>query len=559
MDKGQVAAALEEIGLLLDLLGDNPFKTRAYHNGARIVRGLEEDLDELVRRRELTKIKGIGSALAEKITALVERGKLPYLDELREKVPQGLLQWLKIQGLGAKKARAIHVALGISTLGELEYACIENRLRDLPGFGTASQQKILAGIERVRRNAGRFHQHLLQSEAERLLETVQATTGVLHAEVGGAVRRKAETAVGIEIIAAAEDGGPLMNKMVQDEGVAEIIDRRANALEIRLARGPMATLRIVPDERFSFALLSSTGSEAHLAALRELAGEQPLMEAASEAEIYERLGLEWIPPELREDLGEVDAAAEGRLPELIDEGDIRGMLHCHSTWSDGSSSIEEMAETVRGMAMDYLAICDHSRAAAYAGGLDSERVRGQHREIDGLNSRYGGSFRVLKGIEVDILPDGRLDFEDDLLASFDIVVASVHSGFNFSEEKQTARILRALENPYVDVLGHVTGRLLLARDGYALDLKRVLEVAADRDVAVEVNAHPHRLDLDWRNLREGLARGMKTCINPDAHSLEGLRHIRHGVGVARKGWCTKESVLNAWPLDRLLDHLGARR
>jgi DNA polymerase (family 10) len=539
MDRGRVADALGEIGRLLELLGENPFKTRAYHNASRIVRGLDRDLEELVRAGELTGIKGIGSALAEKITALVEKGELPYLEELRGKVPPGLLEWIKIQGLGVKKARAIHVALGISTLGELEYACIENRLRDLPGFGVATQEKILAGIELLRRNAGRFHRHLLVDEAERLLEEVRAAAGVMRAEIGGDVRRGAETAECIEIVAATGDGGG---------------GRRE-----RLDSGPTFTLQTVTDDGFALALLRSTGSEAHLAALLERSGGRLPEGTGGEADIYERLGLGWIPPELREATGEIEAAAEGRLPELIAEDDIRGVLHCHSTWSDGSSTIEEMAETVRGMSMDYLAICDHSRAAAYAGGLDVERVMDQHREIDYLNAGYGDSFRVLKGIEVDILPDGSLDFEDDVLASFDIVVASVHSGFNLGEEKQTARILRALENRYIDVLGHVTGRLLLAREGYALDLDRVLQTAIDRDVAVEINAHPHRLDLDWRNLREALPRGIKTAINPDAHSLEGLAHLRHGVGVARKGWCTAESVINAWPLDRLLAHLESRR
>jgi DNA polymerase (family 10) len=539
MDRGGVADALGEIGRLLELLGENPFKTRAYHNASRIIRGLDRDLEELVRGGELTAIKGIGSALAEKITTLVEHGELPYLDELRGKVPPGLLEWIKIQGLGPKKARAIHVALGIATLGELEYACIENRLRDLPGFGEATQQNILAGIEAVRRNEGRFHQHLLQDEAERLLEEVRAAAGVIRAEIGGAVRRGAETAEGIEIVAATENGD--------------------GSREERLESGPLLTVTAVSDGEFSLALLRSTGSEGHVEALRELAGGRLPEDAGGEAEIYERLGLGWIPPELREGTGEIEAAAEGRLPELVGEDDIRGVLHCHSIWSDGAGTIEEMAETVRGMSMDYLAICDHSQAAAYAGGLDPERVRGQHREIDDLNAGYGGSFRVLKGIEVDILPDGRLDFEDDVLASFDIVVGSVHSGFNLGEEKQTSRILRALENRYVDVLGHVTGRLLLAREGYALDLERVLEAAIARNVAVEINAHPHRLDLDWRSLRRALPRGMLTAINPDAHSLEGLRHLRHGVSVARKGWCTRESVMNGWPLDRLLGHLEARR
>jgi len=546
MDRKEVAAALAEIGLLLELLGDNPFKTRAYQNGARIIRGLEEDLPDLVRQKSLTGIKGIGDALAEKITTLVEEGSLPYLEELRAKVPPGLLEWLKIPGLGAKKARAIHVALDIRTLGELEYACIENRLRDLQGFGEASQEKILAGIDLIRRNAGRFHQHLLQGEAARVLEIVRGTAGVLRAEIGGSVRRKAETSSSIEIVAVADDGDALVERIET----------------LKPDSGPEVKLRIVPERDFPLALLLSTGSERHLNDLHAYAAEHGGSleeEVAEEQEIYEKLELDWIPPELREGTGEVQAASRGELPLLIQESDIRGLLHCHSRWSDGSSTIAEMAEATRALGMEYLGICDHSRAAAYAGGLDEERVRRQHEEIDELNGRYGASFKVLKGIEVDILPDGSLDFGDDILATFDMVVASVHSSFNLSEEKQTARILRALENRHVDILGHVTGRLLLARDGYALDLKRVLESATARKVAVEINAHPHRLDLDWRHLRAALEKGMKTCINPDAHSVEGLRHLTHGVSIARKGWCTREEALNAWPLGRLLEYVKGRR
>jgi DNA polymerase (family 10) len=546
MDRKGVAAALEEIGLLLELLGDNPFKTRAYHNGARIIRGLEEDLAGLVRQNSLTGIKGIGDALAEKISTLVNEGRLPYLEELRAKVAPGLLEWIKIPGLGAKKARAIHVALDISTIGELEYACIENRLRDLQGFGEASQKKILAGIDLIRRNAGRFHQHLLQAEAARMLEIVRGTAGLRRAEIGGSVRRKAETSRGVEIVAVADDGDALVERIES----------------LKPGSGPEVKLRIVPERDFPLALLLSTGSEAHLDDLREYAaahGGSLETEAEEEPEIYERLELDWIPPELREGAGEVEAASRGELPLLIQESDIRGLLHCHSRWSDGGATIAEMAEATRARGMEYLAICDHSRAAAYAGGLDEDRVRRQHEEIDELNGGYGDSFRVLKGIEVDILPDGSLDFGDDTLCTFDLVVASVHSSFNLSEEKQTTRILRAMENRYVDILGHVTGRLLLARDGYALDLQRVLESAAERQVAVEINAHPHRLDLDWRHLRAALRNGMKTCINPDAHSVEGLRHLTHGVSIARKGWCTRDDALNAWPLGRLLAFIKGRR
>jgi DNA polymerase (family 10) len=574
MDRQHVADALEEIGLLLELLGENPFKTRAYHNGARIIRSFDRDLGEVVRRKELTQIKGIGAALADKISTLVEERRLPYLEQLRAQVPAGLLEWLKIPGLGAKKARAIHVALGISTVGELEYACAENRLRDLDGFGEKSQKKILAGIERLRRHAGRFRQPVVREEAQRLLDLVRGLPGVQRAEVGGSVRRCSETSKDIDIVVSADRAETVMEAFAGAPDVEEITGRGPTKCSVRLVSGPSADLRVVDEESFPFALMYFTGSKAHNIRLRGRAqklgyklNEYALVEEESsegigcrdEAAIYERLGLGYIEPELREDTGEIEAAEGGDLPSLIEYDDLQGVLHCHSNWSDGTATIEEMAEAARGMGLTYLGLCDHSQSAAYAGGLDARRVREQHVEIDGLNRRYGEIFRVLKGIEVDILADGTLDFPDEVLRSFDLVVASVHSRFNLGESQQTERILRALDNPYVDTLGHATGRLLLARDGYELDLTRVLEAAAERGISVEVNAHPSRLDLDWRNLRYGLNKGMKTSINPDAHATNGLRDMEYGVGVARKGWCTKDDVLNAWRLERLLEYLRNRR
>jgi DNA polymerase (family 10) len=333
-------------------------------------------------------------------------------------------------------------------------------------------------------------------------------------------------------------------------------------------------LRVVEREAFPFALLYFTGSKAHNIRLRARAqslgyrlneyglfagDDERSATCRDEREVYRRLGLGYVEPELREDGGEIEAAEQGRLPTLITLEELQGALHCHSVWSDGTATIEEMAEAARATGLSYLGLCDHSRAAAYAGGLDVGRVHEQREEIDALNARFAGSFRVLAGIEVDVLPDGTLDFADEILATFDLVLASVHSHFQLAEQEQTRRILRALDNPYVDVLGHPTGRLLLARDGYPLQLNRILDAAAERGIAVEINAHPSRLDLDWRELRYGLNQGVKTCINPDAHAVEGIRDMEYGVGVARKGWCTAEDALNAWPLDRLLDHLRRRR
>ncbi len=573
MDRREVADRLEEIGTLLELLGENPFKSRAYHNAARILRGLTGDLGELVETGEISKIKGIGTALSEKIATLHATGSLPYLEELRAEVPSGLVQWLGIPGLGPKKARAIHVALGISTLGELEYACRENRLRDLDGFGETSQRKVLDGIQHVRRHAGRFLQPVVREEAERLEALVRGVPGVLRVQVCGSVRRRNETSKDIDVVVSAAAAGAVMDAFAAHPGVAEVTGRGPTKCSVRLAAGPNADLRVVSDDAFPFAVVYFTGSKAHNIAIRGRAQRRGLklneyalvrdrdgteVACEDEAAVYRALGLAWIPPEMREDAGEIELAERGELPVLVTRDDLRGVLHCHSTWSDGAATIEAMALAARERGYEYLAICDHSKAAAYAGGLDAERVRAQHREIEELNGRLDG-FRVLKGIEVDILPDGRLDFEDDVLASVDLVVASVHSRFGLPRDEQTDRVLRALECPYVDVLGHPTGRLLLSRDGYALDLESVLRRAAERGVAVEVNAHPQRLDLDWRGLRYGLPRGLLTAIDPDAHDAEGLDVVDYGLGIARKGWCTAGDVLNARSLEALLEHLRARR
>lgn len=575
MDRERVAEVLEEIGFLLQLLGENPFKTRAYDNAARIIRGLDQDLLALVQRKELIRIKGIGSALAEKIAALVRHGELPYLEGLREQVPTGLLEWLKIPGMGAKKARAIHITLGISTLDELESACRDNLLRELPGFGETSEQKILSGISRLRQHAGRFLLSLAQSEAERLLLAVRQAPGVERAEIAGSVRRRLETVKDIDLVACAREPEQAMNAFAGVEGVLSISGRGPTKCSVRLASGLAADLRVVSGESFPFALLYFTGSKSHNISLRGRAQRQGLRlneyallheedgqarACASEEQIYRELGLrQWIPPELREDQGEIEAAEAGALPSLVEAGELQGLLHVHSSWSDGRASIADLVREARQMGLHYLAVCDHSQAAIYANGLTPERLRQQQQEIDQLNTSLQGEFRVLRGIEVDILHDGSLDMPDAALADLDLVIASVHSRFNLSEQEQTARMLRALDNPFVDVLGHLTGRLLLAREGYPLDVRRVLEAAAERGVAVEINAHPHRLELDWRHLRYGLRQGLKTCISPDAHSTHALHDFLFGVHVARKAWCTAQDVLNAWPLGRLVEHVQQRR
>lgn len=574
MDPSRVADALEEIALLLDLLGENPFKSRAYQNAAGIIRGLDRDLEAVVASGSLREIRGIGEALADKISTLVVSGSLPYLDDLRAQVPPGLLDWLKVPGLGPKKARAIHRALGASTLDDLESACRLGRVRGLAGFGETSERKILQGIERIRLHAGRYLQPLARREAERLLEVIRASGAVIRSEIAGSVRRRAETSKDIDLVASSADPDRVMDAFVACPFVAEVTGRGPTKCSVRLVSGPSADLRIVPDDSFPFALAYFTGSKAHNVALRSRAQRMGLklneyglfreadtqpVPCRDETEIHLALGLAWIPPELREDHGEIEAAAKGALPKLVDREDLRGILHCHSTWSDGTASIETMAEAAIGLGVSYLGLCDHSQAAAYARGLDRRRFESQWEEIDAINARLGGKLRVLKGVEVDVLPDGSLDLPDDALAGFDLVIASIHSRFQLSRQEQTERILRALDNRWVDMLGHPTGRLLLSRDPYEVDLHRVLAAAAQRGIAVEINAHPQRLDLDPAGLRFGLPLGLKTSINPDAHDPAGLADVSWGVGTARRGGCTAEDVLNAWPLERLLDHIARRR
>jgi DNA polymerase (family X) len=573
MDRAQVADSLDEIGTLLELLGENPFKTRAYGNAARIVRALEEDLADLIARKQLGEIKGIGPALVGKITTLVTTGSLPYLDELRAQVPAGMLEWLKVPGLGPKKARAIHVTLGIATLDQLEAAARDGKLRELEGFGAASEKKIADGIARVREHAGRFLRPVVLQQAHGILARVTRLKGV-RAEVAGSVRRGAETSKDIDVVVTAKDADKVMDTFVGMPGVVEVVGRGPTKCSVRLALGPNADLRVVPPESYPFALLYFTGSKAHNVALRARAqklgmklNEYALTREADgrsvpckdEAAIYAALGLPWIPPELREDTGEIEAAERGALPKLVELGDLEGILHCHSTWSDGTNSIREMAEAARAMGMTYLGMCDHSRSAAYAGGMSIEQVREQHREIDALNAEHDGAFRVLKGIEVDILADGTLDYPDEVLRSFDLVVASVHSRFNLTAEEQTARMIRAVAGGFVDIVGHPTGRLLLTRDAYPLDLFALIDAAAEHGVAIEINAHPQRLDLDPSGLRHGLAKGMVTSIDPDSHDAAGLRDVAYGIDTARRGWCTARDVLNTRPLPKLLAWLAHRR
>ena len=571
IDKKDIIRILEEIAVLLELKGESPFKSIAYANAARRLETLEEGLDELVRRGELTSVKGIGDALSRKITELVTTGRLEYYENLRASIPPGHLEMLRIPGLGPKKIRALHEKLSIETLGELEYACMENRLVELPGFGTRTQQKILTGIEHLKRYKERHLYSEALIPAEKLLGMLLGAPGVLTASLAGSIRRGNETVKDIDLLAATGKPEPLSHWFAGLPDVESVTGRGDTKVSVVLRSGVGADLRIVSPQEFPYALHHFTGSKEHNVAMRGRAKQlgikmneyglfqdDVLIPCASEQDVFKALGLAWVPPELRENTGEIEAAETGVMPSLVEAKDIRGILHIHTSASDGSSSLEEIVAAARKMGLEYVGITDHSEAAFYAGGLTPEAVRHQHKAIDAMN-RKDPAFRIFKGIEADILPDGRLDYDDATLETFDFVIAAIHSHFGMSEEEMTARILKALENRHTTILAHPTGRLLLAREPYALDLEKIIDAAASRGKVIELNANPHRLDLDWRHCKYAKRQGARIAINPDAHHVSGLEDIRYGLNIARKGWLEAQDIINCMGLGEMKAFLAKKK
>ena len=551
-----VADILDEIGVMLELSGENPFKSRAYYSAARALTSLDERLDTLVEEHRLSSVQGIGAALTQKITELVTTGRLDYYEKLKASIPQGLIQMLKIPGLGPKKINILHNELGIETVGELEYACKEHRLQDLKGFGRKTQDKILQGIAQIRQ----YHERRLYAEviedAEAILSKVRNHADVVNAEIAGSLRRCMETVKDIDILAATEHPHELSLFLASLPGIDHIIAQGDTKVSVAMDSGINVDFRLVTPVEFPYALHHFTGSKEHNIAMRGRAktknlkmneyglfSGETLLPCHSEEDIFEALGLSYIPPELREDRGEIEAAEAGDLPDLVDISDIRGLLHLHTQASDGADSIEALMDAARDMGMGYIGISDHSQSAFYAGGLSEDEIRAQHDEINLLNERYGNPY-VLKGIESDILPDGSLDYNETILESFDFVIAAVHSHFRMTEEEMTLRIMHAMDNPATTILAHPTGRLLLAREPYRLSMEKILSHAAERGTIIELNANPHRLDLDWRWCRHAKDLGVKITLNPDAHSIRGLSHIRFGVNIARKGWLTPADCIN---------------
>jgi DNA polymerase (family 10) len=579
MDPRTAAHALTRIAALLELRGETRFKTRAYQTAARAITALDtDDLRPLLRDGTLEATPGVGPATLAVVRDLAATGASSLLERLLDDTPEGLLELLRIPGLGPAKIHALHQQLGVTGVRDLAQAAADGRLTDVPGFGEKTAERILKGIAFYEASGARVLFPQAAAEAARLLAEVRRHPDVAAAAVAGSIRRRREVVCDVDVVAAVRgEPAAVAASFARAPAVRTVEGAGTPSVRVTYVDGARLDLHCVPPERYAVALWRATGTDAHVAevsarlAARGLALDGDALRGADgraldvpdEAALYAAAGLAFVVPELREGAGEVDAAAADRLPGLIEPADLRGVLHCHSTWSDGAASVAEMADAARARGWAYLGVTDHSQYASYAGGLPPDAVRRQHDEIDALNARWadaGDAFRLLKGIEADILPDGRVDYAGDaVLDAFDYVIGSVHSRFGMSEREMTDRVCRALDDPRLAILGHPTGRLLLAREGYAIDMHAVIEKAAEVGAAVELNADPHRLDLDWRLCREAKARGVTIEIGPDAHSPAGLDNVAFGIGIARKGWLEPADVLNTGTADDVLAFARRRR
>lgn len=578
MTKDDVAAALDEIGTLLELKGENAFRANAYHNAARTIQQVPGDLKQLVAENKLGAVRGIGEALVEKITTLVTTGKLPYLDDLRASVPAGLVQMLRLPGMGPKKVKALHDTLQIDTIEKLKAACEAGEIAKQKGFGAKTQEKILAGIAFLGTVGNRVRIDLALPLGFALLEQIRGLPGVVRADLCGSLRRRRETSKDIDILVSSADPQPIMDAFVKFPEVVQVTGHgptKSSVVAAMSIYGEKVTLnadlRVVDDAEYAYGLLYLTGSKEHNIRLRQLAidrgwvlneyglgNETERIPAKTEADVYKALGMAYVEPELREDTGEIEAATAKTLPALVADADVRGVFHNHTTYSDGTASLEEMALAAKKLGFEYFGVGDHSQSLTIARGMPPGAVRKQWAEIDRVNAKLSG-IQIIKGTEVDILEDGSLDYDDELLAGFDYVVASVHTLFGMPEDAMTARVCKALAHPAVTMLGHATGRLLLKRAGYAINVDEVLKAAARHGKMIEINAQPSRLDLDWVYVKRAKELGIPIVINPDAHSTGELALYRFGVNVARRGWLTKDDVFNTRSLADVMKELKRRK
>ena len=579
MDKSAITDILEEIAVLLELKGENPFKVRAYTNAARALDNYEGDVAKLVAENRLGELAGIGEALCQKITELVKTGRLKYYEDLRASVPEGLLAMMEIPSLGAKKIKVLHEKLGIKSVAELEAACQAHRVQALAGFGAKTEEKLLAGIAQARDYSALFLYADAWAQAEEIREALRAHEDVLQLSVGGSLRRGREVVKDLDFVASSRQPQEIMDYFVALPWVKSVTNHGATKSSVVLNSGIAVDLRVVSDKEFPYALHHFTGSKEHNVAMRQRAiaqgkkmsewglfeiapgkkgdaeGEGKLIPCRTEEELFAAVGLQYIPPELRENLGEIEAAEKRKIPRLVEWTNLRGTFHCHTTASDGKNTLAEMAAEAQELGLDYLGIADHSKASVQANGLDEQRLMEQINLVRDFNAK-NKDFHVFAGSEVDILKDGRLDFTDDVLRRLDYVVVSVHNAMNQDEEEMTKRVIRAMENEYVTMLGHSTGRLLLQREPSKISLEKIIDCAARTGTWIELNCSSMRMDMDWRWWHRARDKGVKCVINPDAHRVAQFAMLRHGVTLARKGWLRREDVINTLSLEAVTKALA---
>ena len=580
MTREDLAKTLENIALLLELKGENPFKIRAYRTGAETVMQYSGDIVEKAKEDDLKGIKGIGEALQQKLHELASTGKLEYWENLRSEFPETIFELFDIQGVGPKKVKALYEELDIDSIAALKEACEAGKVASLSGFGKKSEEKILEAIQFRETNADRFRLGDVAEPAHRILEALQSHPDCLRAEVGGSFRRGKETVHDLDFLVATRNPQALMDFFVEQEEVVDVIAHGKTKSSVRLEGGLQCDLRAVRTDEWACALMYFTGSKEHNVEIRGRANsrgytlneyrlapkdgsdaEEPLT-FADERALYDFLGLDYIEPELRENSGEVEAAESGDLPRLIELENLRGTFHNHTTASDGKNTLEEMADAARDLGLQYLGIADHSKSSFQANGLDEKRLRAQIEEIRKLNEGYesdGEKFRIFAGNEVDILKDGSLDFDADLMGELDYVVASVHNAMTLSEKEMTKRLIKAIETPEVTMLGHLTGRLLLQREPYAVNVPAIIDACAETGTWIELNCNPWRLDMDWRWWKLAREKGVKCVINPDAHRTDNLQFLWYGIKIARKGWLTRADVMNCLDLDDITEALEEKR
>lgn len=573
LEKEGASKILEEIGIMLELKGENPFKSRAYYSAARAVELIgEEELEKLAREDKLKDVKGIGSAINEKLKELILTGRLNYYEELRASIPEGLFEILKVPGLGPRKVSVLYEMLEITSLAELEYACRENRLVNLKGFGKKTQDNILEGIEFIRRYQGRYFYSEARRIAVSLLSDIKEFTSLGEASLAGSIRRCREIVKDIDLVASTDEPAGLTQYFTELPMIADVIAHGDTKASVRLDQGINTDLRVVKKDEFPYALHHFTGSKEHNTALRHRAKNmglkineyglfrvknEELVTCRDETEFFTALGLNYIPPELRENYGEIEAAEKGELPVLLETDDIRGIFHVHTIYSDGLNTLEEVVRHCSELGYEYVGITDHSQSAFYAGGLKEDDLAKQHEEIEGLRERHP-NVAILHGVESDIRADGSLDYPDAVLEQLDFVIASVHSGLRMERVKMNERLVNVLSHPAVTMLGHPTNRLLLGRDSSFLDIEKIFQAASDNGVILELNASPARLDLDWRHLKMIREMGLMVSINPDAHRLDSFEDTWVGVAIARKGWLEKKDVFNTRSRSEVEEYLKRR-